>query len=150
MAGLIPFNHKNNNLARTGTGFDDFYNMLDDFFNDGLMTSRNLLRDSFKLDIQENDSEYLIEAEMAGVKRDEIDLNIDDETLCITVNRSEESNKDGKNFVHRERRSSSMSRRVRLAGAKLDEIKAKLEDGILTVTIPKDIKTSTSRKIDIE
>ena len=150
MAGLIPFNRKNNNLARTGTGFDDFYNMLDDFFNDGLASSRNLLRDSFKLDIQENDNEYLIEAEMAGIKRDEIDLSIDDENLCITVNRSEETGKDNKNFVHRERRSSSMSRRVRLAGAKLDEIKAKLEDGILTVTIPKDIKTSTSRKIDIE
>ena len=133
MAGLIPFNHKNNNLARTGTGFDDFYNMLDDFFNDGLTPSRNLLRDSFKLDIQENDNEYLIEAEMAGIKKDEIDLSIDDETLCITVNRSEETNKDNKNFVHRERRSSSMSRRVRLAEAKLDEIKAKLEDGILHI-----------------
>jgi HSP20 family protein len=43
-----------------------------------------------------------------------------------------------------------MSRRVRLAGAKLDEIKAKLDDGVLTVTIPKDIKASSSRKIDIE
>ena len=150
MAGLIPFNRKNNNLARAGTGFDDFYNMLDDFFNDGLMPSRNLLRDSFKLDIEETDNEYLIEAEMAGIKRDEIDLSIDDESLCITVNRSEEASKDNKNFIHRERRSSSMSRRVRLAGANLNEIKAKLEDGILTVTVPKDIKTNASRKIDIE
>ncbi len=31
MAGLIPFNRRNSSLARTGTGFDDFYNMLDDF-----------------------------------------------------------------------------------------------------------------------
>jgi HSP20 family protein len=151
MAGLIPFNRRNSNLARAGTGFEDFYNMIDDFFNDGLMPAgRNLLRDSFKLDIVEKDGEYLIEAEMPGVKKEEIDLNIDGDNLCISVNRTEEVNNDGKNFIHRERRASSMSRRVRLAGANLGEIKAKLDDGVLTVTVPKDIKTSSSRKIDIE
>ena len=151
MPGLIPFNRKNNNLARTGTGFEDFYNMLDDFFNDSLMpSSRNLLRDSFKLDIEEKENEYIIEAEIPGVKKEEIDLSIEDENLCISVNRSEESNKESKNFIHRERRASSMSRRVRLANAALDEIKAKLEEGILTVTIPKYEKSANSRKIEIE
>ena len=153
MPGLIPFNrNKNTSLARTGTGFEDFYNMLDDFFNDGFLSnpSRNLLRDTFKIDIQEKDNEYLIEAELPGIKKEEIDLSIDNDNLCISVNREEESNKDGKNYIHRERRSSSMSRRVRLAGAKLEDIKAKLEGGILVVTIPKDARVATSRKIDIE
>ena len=151
MAGLVPFNRRNNNLARTGgTGFEDFYNMLDDFFSDGLMPSRNLLRDTFKLDIQEKESEYLIEAELPGIKKDEIDLGIEDDNLCISVNRAEESSKDGKNYIHRERRVTSMSRRVRLANAKLGEIKAKLDDGVLTVTIPKDEKANTPRKIVIE
>jgi len=152
MTGLVPFNRKNTNLARTGTGFEDFYNMLDDFFSDGFMSSpnRNLLRDSFKIDIEEKDDEYLIEAEMPGIKKEEIDLNIDEDSLCISINRTEESNMDGKNYIHRERRASSMSRRVRLAGAKLDNIKAKLDDGVLVITIPKDIKESSSRKIEIE
>ena len=150
MAGLVPFNWKNNNLARTGTGFEDFYNMLDDFFNDGFMPSRNLLKDSFKIDIEEKENEYLIEAEVPGVSKEEIDLNVDNEDLCISINRVEESNNDGKNYIHRERRTNSMSRRIRLAGAKLNDIKAKLDDGILTVTVPKDLKTNSSRKIDIE
>ena len=153
MAGLVPLNrNKNTNLARAGTGFEDFYNMLDDFFNDSFLSSpsRNLTRDTFKLDIQEKENEYLIEAEVPGIKKEEIDLNIDDDNLCISVNRIEEANKDGKNYIHRERRATSMSRRIRLAGAKLDEIKAKLDEGVLTVTIPKDIKASSSRKIDIE
>ncbi|NLL49813.1 MAG: Hsp20 family protein, partial [Eubacteriaceae bacterium] len=51
---------------------------------------------------------------------------------------------------HRERRVSSMSRRVRLANANLGETKAKLEEGILTVTIPKDTKVDGSLKIDID
>lgn len=150
MAGLIPFNRKNNNLARTNTGFEDFYNMLDDFFNDSLIPGRSLMRDTFKIDIEETDSEYRIDAELPGVKKEELDLGIEGDNLSITVNRSEEVNKDEKNYIHRERRSSSMSRMVRLANAKLDEAKAKLEEGVLTVTIPKDEKVSNSRKIDIE
>ena len=151
MAGLVPFNRRNNNgLARIGTGFEDFYNMLDDFFSDGRSPGRSLLRDTFKLDIVEKDDGYVVEAEMPGVSRDEIDLSIDGDNLCISVNRAEETNNDGKNFIHRERRVSSMSRRVRLADAKLDEITAKLDGGVLAVTIPKDVKASSSRKIEIE
>jgi len=154
--GLIPFsnpfNRKNTGLARTATGFEDFYNMLDDFFSDGLTSNRSLLSDTFKIDIEAKENEYLIEAELPGIKKEEIDLNIDGDDLCISVNRVEETNEDGKagkNYIHRERRVTSMSRRVRLADAKLDEIKAKLNDGVLAVTIPKNVKVNTSRKIDI-
>jgi len=150
MSGLIPFNKRNSNLARAGTGFDEFYNMLDDFFTGDLTPGRSLLRDTFKIDIQEKDNEYLVEAELPGINKDEIDLNIDNDNLCISVNRSEETNKDGKNFIHRERRSTSMSRSIRLANAKLDEISAKLDNGILNITIPKAEKAANSRKIDIE
>ena len=66
------------------------------------------------------------------------------------MNRTEEENTEGKNYIHRERRASSMSRRVRLADAQLDDIKAKLEEGILSVSIPKKDKVSTMRKIEIE
>ena len=150
MTGLVPFNRRNTGIARAGTGFEDFYNMLDDFFTDGMMPSRNLLRDTFKIDIRDGGAEYIVEAEMPGVGKDEINLSVEDDNLCISVNRSEEVNQDGENYIHRERRASSMSRRVRLADAKLDDIKAKLEEGVLYVTIPKDIKTGGSRKIDIE
>jgi len=153
MPTLIPFNRKNTNLTRTDTGFDTLYNMLDDFFNDSFAPNRNLLRDTFKIDIEEKENEYLIEAELPGVKKEEINLNIEDDNLCVSVNRMEETNndgKDGKNYIHRERRVSSMSRRVRLANAALDEIKAKLEEGILTITVPKYVKANTSRKIEIE
>ncbi|MDR2665008.1 MAG: Hsp20/alpha crystallin family protein [Oscillospiraceae bacterium] len=150
MAGLIPFNRKNNALARSTTGFEDFYNMLDDFFSDSLLSGRSLLRDTFKIDIEETETEYLIDAELPGVSKEDIDLGIEDENLCISVSRSEEINKDGKNYVHRERRAGSMSRRIRLANAKLDGITAKLEDGVLTVTIPKDKAEPHSRKIEIE
>ena len=150
MTGLVPFNHSSNSLAHAGAGFEDFYNMLDDFFNDSLMPRRSLLRDSFKIDIEEVDKEYRIEAELPGIHKDEVDLSIDGDSLCISVNREEEANHDGRNYIHRERRVSSMNRRIRLSEANLAEIKAKLEDGVLTVTVPKDTQAALPRKIDIE
>lgn len=150
MPKLVPFNSKYNNLTRADAGFDNFYNMLDDFFNDNFMPARNLSRDTFKIDIEETDKEYRIEAELPGVKKEEIAINTEDNDMCISVNRTEEVTNDSKNYIHRERRVSSMSRRVRLANAALDEIKAKLEDGILTIKVPKYDKSVNSRKIEIE
>ena len=150
MAGLIPFNRPNTSLMRSGAGFEDFYNMLDDFFSDGLRPSRSLLKDTFKIDILENDNEYVIEAEVPGVKKEEIDLSIEEDTLCIQVSRMEEDSRDGENYIHRERRSSSMSRRLRLVGGNLKEIRAKLEEGLLTVTVPKEAKVDSVRRIAIE
>jgi len=70
MASLIPFNRKSANIARGGAaGFEDFYNMLDDFFSDGLSPARSLLRDTFKIDIEDKAEEYRIEAEIPGVKK---------------------------------------------------------------------------------
>ncbi|HOK48868.1 MAG TPA: hypothetical protein PLM18_01705 [Sedimentibacter sp.] len=41
MAGLIPYNRRNRGLVDRGFGdFSDFYNMMDDFFNDGWLSRR--------------------------------------------------------------------------------------------------------------
>lgn len=148
MTKLVPFN-RNRNLTRT-SNFDNFYNMLDDFFTDSFPTSRNLLRDTFKIDIQEKDNEYLIEAELPGIKKENIELAIEDDNICISVNSEEEVNEEGTNYIHRERRYGSMARRIRLANANLAESQAKLDEGILKITIPKQEKASGAQKIDID
>ena len=150
MAGLIPLNRLHNGFARTSTGFEDFNSMLDDFFNDSWMLGRSLTRDTFKIDIEETEAAYCIEAELPGTKKEAIDLRVEAETLCVCVNCDEAVNDDGKNYIHRERRVSTMSRRIRLANAKLDEITAKLEDGVLTVLVPKIQKANSQRKIAID
>ena len=148
MTNLIPFNRKNNRIAPSR--LEDFHSVIDDFFSDNWVPGRSLLRDTFKVDIQETNQEYVIEAELPGIIKDEITLNVEDESLCISVNRSEELNQDEKNYIHRERRVVSMSRRIHLAHSKKDEIKAKLEDGILKITVPKQEQVDYSQKIEIE
>ena len=147
MAGLIPFNKKNNSLSMWGC---DPFDFIDDFFNDSFLSSRNLMRDTFKIDVKETEKEYLIEAELPGIQKDEVNLNLNDGKLSISVNREENINAEKENYIHRERRYSSMSRSVYLADSTPDNIKAKMENGILAITVTKKEKSKNSHKIEIE
>lgn len=150
MAGLVPFNRSSNKPV--GRGFGDFYGMLDDFFSDEFfLPQRSLARDTFKLDVQDKEKEYLIEAELPGVKKEEISLEIHDGQLNIGIQREERVDEEKKNYIHRERRYSSMNRSVYLADADSSMIKAKLDDGVLTITVPKLEKPEKeTSKIEIE
>lgn len=150
MAGLVPYNRRNRGLVDRGFGdFRDFYNMVDDFFNDSWSPKR-FARDTFKIDVQENDKEYLIEAELPGVDKEEVNIDMNEGRLSISVQREENIDEEKKNYVHKERRFSSMSRSLYLDDAKSTGIKAKLEDGVLNINVPKENKPDSSVKIDIE
>ena len=148
MTGLVPFNRKNTGLLNTG--FEDFYNMLDDFFSDSWSPRRSLTRDTFKINVQQNEADYLIEAELPGVNKDEIDVDLNDGRLTISVKREEKVNEEKKNYIHRESRYTSMSRSIYLADADPKGIKAKLDNGMLSVSVPRQEKTVKSEKIEIE
>jgi HSP20 family protein len=148
MAGLIPFN-KNLPSFRP-RGFEDFYNMLDDFFSDAWSPRRSLSGDTFKIDVQENEREYLVDAELPGVKKEEISLELNDDRLTIGIQKEENNEEKRKNYIHRERRFSSMRRSIYLADANPEEVKAKLEDGVLKIVIPKAVKADNMRRIEIE
>ncbi len=147
MANLIPVNRRNRSVAPTG--FDDFYNMLDDFFTDPWLTGRRT-GEAFKIDVQQTDNAYMIEAELPGVSKDEVSLEMDDGTLRISVNREESKDEETKNYIHRERRYSSMSRALYLADAEADGIAAKLDGGILRVSVPRQKNAESTRRIEIQ
>jgi HSP20 family protein len=141
MGGLVPFNHKSN-----------LNNMLDDFFSfsDNWFPRRTLMADTFKIDVRESEKEYKIDAEMPGIKKDEISLSLNEGRLTISVSRNEENENENDNYIHRERRFTSMSRSVYLADSNEENISAKLEEGILKITVPKQIKSASNRKIEIQ
>mgnify|MGYP000851338908 FL=1 len=145
MANLVPFG-RGRGLSR---GFDDFYNMMEDFFNDPWFGGWRS-REGFKLDIQRTDKEYLVEAELPGVRKDEISLDLREGTLTISVNREENKNEENKNYIHRERRVSSMSRSVYLGDVDPDGVAAKLENGVLKITVPSKTPVEKSRRIEIQ
>ncbi|AEG59126.1 Hsp20/alpha crystallin family protein [Desulforamulus ruminis] len=148
MAGLVPFNKRENSLL--STGFEGFQNMLDDFFADAWPFTRSLAGDTFKIDVQENEKEYIVEAELPGVKKEEVDVSLNEGRLNITVSKKENVDKKYKNYIHRERRLSSMTRNIFLRDSDSEGIKAKLEEGLLTITVPKVVKPDNFVKITIE
>lgn len=148
MKDLIPFNRRNHLSKKDG--FEDFYNVLDDFFTNPLTRSRSLMNDTFKLDIKDEEDKYVIEADLPGVKKEEIDLDLRDGRLTISIEREEEKEEKEKDYLYRERRYSSMSRSLYLGDIKQEDISAKLEDGVLFIEVPKDEEKEKTQKIPIE
>ena len=149
MAGLVPFNRRK---ELTTAGFEDFRNMLDDFFSDSWPFSmrRNLSADTFKIDVQDNKNDYVVEAELPGVRKEDINITLDEGRLTIAVVKDEKVEENEKNYIHRERRYSSMSRSIILGDADNSGVKAKLDEGVLHVSVPKKVKPDSSVVIDIE
>ncbi|MGW3247407.1 Hsp20/alpha crystallin family protein [Streptomyces sp. NPDC001070] len=87
-------------------------------------------------DMHETDEAYLVEAELPGIKREDIDVEISQRELCIT-GEYKEREREGV-LRHRTRRTGHFEYRALLpTDVKAEEIKATLADGILTVTVPK-------------
>ena len=145
MTGLIPFNRKN---ALT-SDFSDFFTALDDLWGTSWPLRRGPSNDTFKLDVEDTDTDYKIFAELPGVAKEEIGLDLSEGRLTISIKREETTNEEKRNYLHRERRVSSMARSVYLADANPENVAAKLEDGVLGVTVAKKDKTLRTTKIDI-
>jgi len=106
--------------------------------------------DTFKIDVQDCGNEYIVEAELPGVQKNEVNLDFEDGKLRISISKTEETEKNKKNYIHRERRYSSMVRNIFLEYAKPDGIVAKLDDGVLSITVPKQEKPENLKRIPIE
>lgn len=132
--------------------FDDFYNVMDQFFNDSFMPTKFYNESEFKVDIQDLDNSYIVEAELPGFKKDEINIHLEKGNLTISAEKDEEIDKSDKDkkYIHKERRTSSMSRTMYFDNIDDEKLKAKLDNGILKIEIPKNINNNKSKKIEIE
>jgi HSP20 family protein len=124
-----------------------------DFFED---FSRNLFNDFksnlIKTDIHETDNEYLVEAELPGIPKENIQVTYEDGVLTISGQQQidiVDEDKKGK-LIRSERSSTSLRRQYLLENVKEDEIKASYSDGILKVTLPKDSNKEIKKSIPIE
>jgi len=148
MFGLTTFNR--NAVQRSNNEFANFYNIIDDFFNDSFFTSRSLQSDNFKIDIKENEKDFLIEAELPGVKKEEIKLDYNEGRLLIGVQKNEEVKEEKDNYIHRERKVTSMQRVIYLKNIQSEHIDARLEDGVLKIVAPKLAIEEHKRQIEVK
>ena len=106
--------------------------------------------DAFRLpmtNVHETDKEYVLTMEMPGVKKESIDVSIENDLIVITGGKSEQV--EPKGLVRREIRSAKFRRSFTLdSTVDRDKISAKLKDGVLKVTLPKRAD-KVGRKVDI-
>ena len=90
---------------------------------------------SFRVDVQDKGDSYLLEAEMPGLSKDDIHVDLEDNLLTIFVDKDEtHEEKDEKGYVIRERRSGRMSRAFNVEGIDKEGIQAAYQDGILKLS----------------
>ena len=87
----------------------------------------------------ERDNEFVVKAEMPGMKKDDIEVSLENGVLTITAEtKSETEEKEGDRVIRQERRYGKFLRSLRL-GKEIDEkkVQASYKDGILELVLPK-------------
>lgn len=99
-------------------------------------------------DIEETDDAWIVEAEVPGVRRDDINVELRESELVITGDVKE---KERKGILRRQtRRTGQFEYRVTLPGQPDEEhIEANLHDGVLTVRVPK-AQSAQARRIEVK
>jgi HSP20 family protein len=125
--------------------------MLDETFGGFGLSSPRLMEGtswSPMVDIEERDDAYVIEAELPGVKREDVNIELVGNELAITGEIKEREHKGA--VRRRTRRTGRFEYRVTLPNqVDAEKIEAGLDQGVLTVRVPKS-EREQRRKIEIK
>lgn len=129
---------KNNNNYGLNL-FDDF----NDFFCD-------VLGKDMKTNIMDDGEAYIVTSEIPGVAKDNIKIDLEDNTLTISVNKTAQK-ENKKSYIVKEISETKLCRSFYLDDADDNNVSAKLDNGILTVKVGKikEVKPK-AKKIAIE
>ncbi|MFO7736364.1 MAG: Hsp20/alpha crystallin family protein [bacterium] len=128
--------------------FNDFF---DDFFDSYVNPEEELRNTGWPLvDIEEKEKGFEISAEVPGMTKKDIEIEINNNLLNIKGEKKEESEESEKNYHRKETFEGKFCRTFRLPET-IDEekIKANFENGILKVYVPKSPEKGT-KKISIQ
>ncbi len=102
------------------------------------------------IDVIETDKEVIATAEMPGLEKQDIKLNVTEDRLEISAETKHEEKKEEKGYVYRERRSGSYYRAISLPSpVDPDKSKASYKNGVLEIKMPKtEVKKKTPLRIE--
>lgn len=103
-------------------------------------------RPGFRVDVKQNDAAWVIEAELPGVKLEEIEITVENDVLTIAADVNRVNREERQGYVHTERRSGHVERRFSLEGVRQEDITASCADGVLTVTLPREAPEAGKEK----
>lgn len=142
---------KSSLLPTVSRFFDDDWNSLIDWTNRNYSNTATTLP---SVNVKENDDEYIVEMAAPGMKKDDFQIEVNNNVLTIKSEMENEyEEKDGDTYTRREFSYQSFQRSFNLNHEVVDDtkIKATYKDGILSVSLPKkeEAKPKPARTIEI-
>jgi len=122
--------------------FTELRRTVDSLFDERFFTPYRLFNfnrsEVTPIDVYQTENEVIVKATIPGVKPEEVDVSIADNTLTIKGETRAAEKIEHKDYLYQEHRYGTFCRSVALpSGLKTDKTEATFEDGILTLTIPK-------------
>ena len=111
--------------------------VFDAFFGSPIVDGRGR-RWTPAVDLVEGDDEFVLRADLPGLERDDVEVEISDGVLTVSGERKAEHEEESDGFHRVERSYGSFSRSVRLPkGVEADAVTAEFDKGVLEVHVPK-------------
>lgn len=92
---------------------------------------------SFRVDVRDEGDRYVMEAELPGIRKEDVKVSVENGVLTISAVTDAENERKAGNYVCRERRVGSMQRAFSLEGVREDGITGEYRDGILRLSLPR-------------
>jgi len=128
--------------------------LLDEFFNTDIYNDLPQVTSSVPaVNIKETDKAYVIELAAPGLKKDDFQIELDNNVLTISYKKEDEKEEKNETYTRREFYFTEFKRSFTLPEtANLDKIDAKYKDGILEITIEKkeEAQVKPKKKISIK
>jgi HSP20 family protein len=102
------------------------------------------------IDLTETDASYVIEADVPGISKDDIGIEISDDVVTIKGERQKKEETSDKNVHRIERTYGAFSRSFQIPGGfEHDAVEAQFNNGVLNVTLPK-LKEKQPKRIEVK
>jgi HSP20 family protein len=104
------------------------------------------------IDVYDEENEVVVKAELPGINKEDLEVNITDHTVTITGEKKEEKKVERKDYYRHERSYGSFTRSIPLPeDVEIDRSKATFKEGVLEVRVPHSEEAKKKRKkIEIE
>lgn len=147
---MLPTERTRRRMSSTGSVLPELRTEMDrllsDFFRGGNGSTLGAFAPA--TDLRETEDEYVVEMELAGFRRDDVEVSLEDNTLTIRGRREAET--EDETYRRRERATGRFERSFRLPrSVDVEDVEARMENGLLKVRVPK-AEEARSRTIEVE
>ena len=122
------------------------FDLFDDFFDDNFFTRKD--KNLMKTDIRETSDKYIVDVDLPGFSKENINLSLDNGYLNISAKVDKEEKNEEEKYVRQERFYGECSRSFYVGDdVKEEDIKAEFKNGILNIEVPKKAIETTAKEV---